>query len=88
MNKFASRRAQVMCPLCDSHLNSQILGFHCPVLTTTNKVEGNYNEIYDEKNIKRETVQTLDMITHFRKERTMPFGAHVLNCSLQNTSVC
>ena len=80
---FRAGRAQVMCPLCNLHLDSQILGYKCPVVTTTIRVEGNYNEIYEE-NTTRETIETLERISKFRKEATLPLGAHVTHCSSLN----
>ena len=80
---FRAGRAQVMCPLCNLHLDSQILGYKCPVVTTTIRVEGNYNEIYEE-NTTRETIETLERISKFRKEATLPLGAHVAHCSSLN----
>ena len=81
---FRAGRAQVMCPFCNLHLDSQVLGYKCPVLTTLIRIEGKYEEIYEE-NTTIETIETLERITTFRKEATLPLGAQVTHCSLQNT---
>ena len=56
---FRAGRAQVMCPFCNLHLDSQVLGYKCPVLITLIRIEGKYEEIY-EANTTIETIETLE----------------------------
>ena len=56
---FKAGRSQVMYPFCNLHLDSQVLGYKCPVLITLIRIEGKYEEIY-EANTTIETIETLE----------------------------
>ena len=71
-----------MCPYCNTHIDSQALGFQCPIIQSHVKVEGDYRDIFSE-NIPIETIETLKRIMDYRKQN-QPTGAHVTHCSLEH----
>ena len=65
---FRGGASQVMCPLCQLHLENQVLIFQCQAIKSQNDVKGKMKDLYKE-NIKTETIETIMKITELRKEK-------------------
>ena len=58
----------VMCPLCGTHRDTQLLGFRqCPKLAEYITIKGEYEDIH-RGNISTDLAQTLVKIENFRQE--------------------
>ena len=56
-----------ICPLCQSHCDSQKWSFQCKTITQNIKIEGNYSNIFSDC-ISEHTVQTIVKIDKFRRD--------------------
>ena len=65
---FRGGANQVMCPLCQLHLDNQELIFQCQAIKSQIEVKGKMKDLYKE-NIKTETIETIMKITELRKEK-------------------
>ena len=78
---FRGGREQVLCHLCNNHLDKQELSYSCTTINKNIKIEGDMNEIYSD-HISKQTVETIEQITNLRKLLTesqsiLPQQAHV-----------
>ena len=55
------------CPLCLTHLDSQVFSFTCPIIITNVDLSGQYTDVLEEK-ITTELANTLVMIEQYRNE--------------------
>ena len=79
-DNFRGGREQVLCPLCDTHVDKQELSYECKVIQKEIDIKGSYQEIYSD-NININTVKTLQKILETRKRikenGKLPVEAHV-----------
>ena len=64
---FRGQGGPTICPLCESHVDSQKWSFSCKTLKENVNIQGNYSDIFHE-NVKMETAQTISRITKFRED--------------------
>ena len=64
---FRGGKEQVICPLCQNHLDNQDLAFQCSAIKKDLKVTGNMEEIYKEK-ISYDTINALTKISKYRED--------------------
>ena len=64
---YKGQGGPTICPLCESHVDSQKWSFHCKTIKENVTIIGNYSDIFSE-NVKMETAQTITRITKFREE--------------------
>ena len=64
---YRGGKDQVLCPLCNLHLDNQEMAFQCPEVRKSIKVEGSPKEIFQE-NIREETIKTIQRIMALRKQ--------------------
>ena len=65
---YRGGRAQVICPLCNVHLDNQEMSYQCPQIKSEVQIEGKIEDIYKEE-INVKTVKTIAKITEVRKSR-------------------
>ena len=64
---FKGGEEQTTCPLCQTHLDSQVMALKCPKLTTEVKINGKYEDLFRE-DISMKLVKTLtDIMTYSNK---------------------
>ena len=63
---FKNNNAEIVCPLCSEHPNTQAYSVQCPIIRENVNIKGNYSEIFSEE-ISKEITQTLLEITKFRE---------------------
>ena len=64
---FRGKGGPSICPLCQSHFDSQKFSFQCKIVKENVLIEGIYSNIFSEK-ITLKTVKTLVDISKFRDE--------------------
>ena len=64
---FRGQGGPTVCPLCQSHVDSQKWSFQCRVIKTNIVIKGKYSDIFCE-NIPKETANTVAEIYKFREE--------------------
>ena len=69
---FRAGRIKVMCPFCNLHLDSQDLGYICPIIQANIDISGSYTDIYSE-NITQRTMETIERMSEYRKHN-LPTG--------------
>ena len=65
---YRGGRAQVICPLCNVHLDNQEMSYQCPQIKSEVQIEGKIEDIYKEE-INVKTVKTIEKITEVRKSQ-------------------
>ena len=63
---YRGGRSQVICPLCELHLDNQEMSYECPIVRSEITINGNISDIYRE-DMKLETVETITKISELRK---------------------
>ena len=67
---FRKHSVPVVCPLCELHLDNQVMGFeNCQVVRNSIKIDGNYPDIF-KTNIPSGLVKTLVDIEDLREKLT------------------
>ena len=64
---YRGGRVEVICPLCETHLDKQELSYECPTIKKEVAITGSFSDIYSEE-IELNTVETIKKITEVRKE--------------------
>jgi hypothetical protein len=59
---YRGSRSQVMCPLCETHLDNQELSYQCSEITSKLKIMGKIEGIFKDE-ISLETAETIEKIT-------------------------
>ena len=65
---YRGGKDRVPCPLCNLHLDNQEMAFQCSEVRKHIQVEGSLEDIFKE-HIRVKTIQTIQQITEFRKQR-------------------
>ena len=63
---YRGGRSQVMCPLCETHLDNQELSYQCLEIRSKLKIMGKIEDIFKEE-ISLETAETIEKITELRR---------------------
>ena len=63
---YRGGRSQVMCPLCETHLDNQELSYQCLEIRSKLKIMGKIEDIFKEE-ISLETVETIEKISELRR---------------------
>ena len=66
---YRGSREFVVCPLCNSHLDSQQMSFNCNEVKNHVKIIGKYEDLFQD-NIEKTLAQTALKITEFRSSYT------------------
>ena len=64
---FRGQGGPTVCPLCQSHVDSQKWSFQCKVIKENMVIEGNYSDIFGDT-IPKETVTAVMNISKFRED--------------------
>ena len=74
---FRGGRTHVMCPFCNTHIDSQLLSTSCPIIKQHIPNISDISDIFT-NHIKTETIQTIREISRIREEyETKPSQAQV-----------
>ena len=63
---FRGVKGNLLCSLCGTHLDSQVMAFNCPKLKIDISIRGRYEDLFME-DIPTEVVQTIMDIMSYRK---------------------
>ena len=64
---YQSNNGHSLCPLCLTHLDSQVFSFSCPVIVNNVNIKGRYSDIFGDK-VTKDLANTLLDIDKFRDE--------------------
>ena len=66
---FRGEKGHLLCSLCYTHLDSQVMAFNCPKLKAEIDIRGKYEDKFSE-DIPMEVVKTIMDIMNYRQNST------------------